>query len=162
VTDQSGFERHTDFYGSGEWIFTENGDSLTVYGYLGSAWLSPIAPDNSFHRWGLFGNVYGPSTKVTLGFLAGSDDDVMGRPLDNSGYFVLIEQLLSDKWAAYFRYDQMRRDLSTGETQTLSGPAIGFSWWAQTQVRLTLEGQFLSIAGQDHENRFMSELMWAF
>jgi len=162
ITEQSDFQRHTDFYGSGEWIFTEDGDSLTAYGYVGSAWLSPTSPDNSFHRWGFFGNVYGPSTKATLGFLAGSDDDITGRPWDNSGYFALVEQLLSQRWAAYLRYDQMRRDLSAGRTQTLSAPAIGFSWWAQTQIRITLEGQFLSITDQDRDNRFMSEFMWAF
>ena len=161
LTDQPGFERHTDFYGTGEWLFTPNGDSLTVYGYQGSAWLSPAAPDRSFHRVGFFGNVSGPSTKATLGFLTGSDEDAAGRSLDNTGYFALVEQLLSNRWAAYLRYDHLKRDLSTGRTQTLSGPAIGVSWWAQTQVRLTLEGQFLSISGENSDNRVMTELLWA-
>jgi hypothetical protein len=162
LTSQPGFARHNDFYGTAEWIFTKKGDSLTVYGYHGSAWLSPAASDRSFHRVGFFGNVYGHSTKATLGYLTGSDEDAVGRSLGNSGYFALVEQLLSDRWAAYGRYDQMRRDQSAGGTQTLSGPAIGVSWWAQTQVRLTFEGQFLSRTGGEHENRFMSELLWAF
>lgn len=162
VTNQPAFQRHTDFYGSAEWIFTDNGDSLTLYAYSGSAWLSPTAPDSGFHRWGSFGNVYGSSTKATVGFLAGSDDDATGRSLDNSGYFALVEQLLSERWAAYLRYDRMRLDRGAGGTQTLSGPAIGVSWWAQTQIRLTFEGQFVRITGEQHENRFMSEFMWAF
>lgn len=161
LTGLPGFERHTDFYGTGEWLFTPNGDSITVYGYQGSAWLSPAAPDRSFHRVGFFGNVSGPSTKATLGFLTGSDEDEAGRSLDNTGYFALVEQLLSNRWAAYLRYDHLKRDLSTGRTQTLSGPAIGVSWWAQTQVRLTLEGQFLSISGEDSDKRIMTELLWA-
>lgn len=162
LTGRPSFERHNDFYGTGEWIFTPNGDSLTIYGYLGTAWLSPVAPDRSFHRVGFFGNVYGPSTKATLGFLTGNDEDATGRSLDNSGYFALVEQLLSDRWAAYLRYDHLRRDLSDGGTQTLFGPAIGVSWWVQTQVRLTFEGQFMSRTGKDRDDRFMTELMWAF
>lgn len=162
VSGAADFENHTDFYGSAEWIFTPEGDGLAIYGYSGKAWLSPAAPDRSFHRIGLFGNLYPRNTKITLGYMTGSDDDAVGQSLDNHGYFALAEYLLSDRWAAYARYDNLKRDLSAGGTQTISGPAIGVSWWAQTQVRLTFEGQFLSITDQKANNTFMMEFMWAF
>lgn len=162
IVDLPGFERHTDFYGSGEWIIKENGDSLTVYAYKGKAWLSPAASDRSFHRLGFFGNLYLTNTKATLGFLTGKDKDAADDSLDNSGYFALVEHLFSDRWAGYIRYDHFKHDLSGGGSQTLSGPAIGASWWVQTQVRLTFEGQLISRTGEDHNNLFMTEFLWIF
>jgi len=36
------------------------------------------------------------------------------------------------------------------------------SFWAQTQIRLTLESQFLQSTGQSRDNSVIAELMWAF
>jgi len=36
------------------------------------------------------------------------------------------------------------------------------SFWAQTQVRLTLESQFLKATGASRDRSAIAELMWAF
>jgi hypothetical protein len=36
------------------------------------------------------------------------------------------------------------------------------SFWAQTQVRLTLEAQFLKSTGASRDRSAIAELMWAF
>ena len=154
--------RHTDIYASAEYLVGQQGNSLTAYGYWGKASLSPDDTDRRFHRLGLFANVYGKNTKATAGYLTGSDDAAAGRSLDNSGYFLLAEQRLSERWAAYTRYDHFRQDLSAGGVRTIRGPALGVSWWVQTQVRLTLEGQLLKTSGEREDRVLIAEFMWAF
>ena len=155
--------RHTDIYAGGEWLFGDSGNSITIYGYSGQAFLSPAASGQSFHRVGVFGNGYfGKNTKAVLGYMTGSDKDAGNNSLDNSGYFVLGEQLLSDHWAAYARYDRLRQDLSAGGASTTEGPALGISWWAATEVRLTLEAQFLKSSGGSRDRILSAEFLWAF
>jgi len=162
-TTLPGDVRHTDVYGSGEWLFGTSGNSLTIYGYSGKAFLSPSAPGQSFHRIGLFGNGYfGKKTKAVLGYMTGSDKDVNNLSLDNSGYFALGEQLLSDHWATYARYDWFKQDLSAGGSRTTEGPALGVSWWAATEIRLTLETQFLKRSGESRDQMLSTELLWVF
>lgn len=163
-SDDPGFENHTNVYSSGEWLIGSNGNSVSIYGYLGNAWLSPTASDESFHRIGFFANFYTRDvlTKASAGFLIGSDDDEANQSLDNSGFFVLGEHLFTDRWAAYLRYDQFKQDLSAGGSQTTLGPTVGVSWWAATQIRLTLEGQFLKTTDEDWTNTFTAEFLWVF
>lgn len=155
--------RHTDIYASGEWLFGASGSSLAIYGYSGKAFLSPAASGQSFHRIGLFGNGYfGKSTKGVVGYMAGSDKDVNDSSLGSSGYFVLGEQLLSDHWAAYARYDWLKQDLSAGGSETTEGPTLGVSWWAVTEIRLTLETQFVKRSGESRDQMLSAEFLWAF
>lgn len=156
----TGTEANTDVYASAEYLIGKNDTSVTLYGYSGRAWLSPAATERSFHRIGVFGNAYWPKTKAVVGYLAGSDKDVNNHSLKNSGYFLLGERLLSDRWSAYARYDQMRQGLTAGGSQTTRGPALGVSWWAQTQIRLTVEAQMLKTTGQRDNKTLMAEFMW--
>lgn len=155
-------EKHTDYYASADYLFTPEGDSVTLFGYWGSAWLSDAAPSRSFHRIGAFGNVYLPQIKLTGGYLTGTDEAADGRNLDAPGFFLQAEGLISDRWAAYGRYDWFRRDLAAGGSQRISGPTAGVTWWAETQVRLTLEGQLLSVTGSPQQRTLMSEFYWIF
>lgn len=86
-----GSDQHIDLYASSEFLFGKDGNSLTLYGYWGKADLPPAGDEHSFHRVGVFGNIYGSSTKGVVGYLTGKDDTVDGRSLDNSGYFLLAE-----------------------------------------------------------------------
>jgi hypothetical protein len=158
----TGSEAHTDIYASAESLIGKNGDSLTLYGYSGRAWLSPTARERDFHRIGVFGNAYWTNTKAVVGYLTGRDKDTNNVSLKNSGYFVLGEHLLSERWAVYARYDHLQQDLSAGGSQAIRGPALGVSWWAQTQVRLTLEAQLLKTTGQRDNKTLMTEFMWLF
>ncbi|MGA7617365.1 MAG: hypothetical protein WBX15_19545 [Thermoanaerobaculia bacterium] len=151
---------HTDAYASAEYLIGKRGDSLTAYGYWGKA-TGLDAHDRGFHRIGLFANAYAKSTKATAGYLTGSDDSV-GRSLDNWGYFVQAEQLLSEQWAAYVRYDRFRQDLAAGGARSIDGPSVGVSWWAQSQIRLTLEGRVLETSGERNNRMLMAEFMWVF
>lgn len=151
-----------DLYASSEFLWGERGNSITVYGYLGKASLASGGVGRRFHRVGGFGNLYLPRTKIVAGYLAGEDDAADGRSLDNSGLFVRGEHLLNNRWALYGRYDWFRRDLATGSSQTLSGPMLGVTWWARTQVRLTLEGLLLSGTGAPQERSLLTELFWVF
>ena len=156
----AGSEANTDIYASAEYLLGKNDTSITLYGYNGHAWLSPVATKQGFHRIGVFGNAYWPKTKAVAGYLVGSDKDASNHSLDSSGYFLLGEQLLSERWSAYARYDHMRQDLAAGGSQSTWGPTLGVSWWAQTQVRLTLEAQLLKTTGQQENGLLMAELMW--
>jgi hypothetical protein len=155
-----GSETNTDVYASTEYLIGENGNSVTLYGYSGRAWLSPAATERSFHRIGVFGNAFWPKTKAVVGYLAGRDKDINDVSLKNSGFFLLGEHLLSERWAVYARYDHMRQDLTAGGSQTTRGPALGVSWWAQTQIRLTLEARFLKTTGERDNKMLVTELMW--
>jgi len=42
------------------------------------------------------------------------------------------------------RYDYANREAPVGDAETTDGPTLGVSFWAQTQVQLTLESQFLN------------------
>jgi hypothetical protein len=158
----AGSETHTDIYASAEGLIGHNGDSLTLYGYSGRALLSPAATERGFHRIGVFGNAYWANNKAVVGYLSGRDKDINNISLKNSGYFLLEEYLLSERWAAYARYDRLRQDLSAGGSQTIRGPALGVSWWAQTQIRLTIEAQLLKTTGQRDNKMLMTEFMWLF
>jgi hypothetical protein len=162
LEDEGDREKHTDFYASAERLVGERGNSLTAYGYWGEASLAPGDSGGHFRRAGLFANVYGPHTKGIAGYLTGRDRAADGRELDNSGYFLLAEQLLSERWAAYGRYDHLKRDLAAGGSETIEGPTLGISWWAQTQTRLTLETQFLKTTGERRQRVLMAEWLWAF
>jgi hypothetical protein len=158
-----GGDPHTDIYASGEYLFTPQGDSLTVYGYWGATNLPPDDEQRDFHRWGLFGNIYYKyRTKAVVGYLSGSDEAPDGSNLDTSGYFLLWEQLLTDRWAAYARYDRLKQDELEGGSQTLHGPALGASFWAQTHAWLTAEAQFLNEAEETGGNMYTLQLTWAF
>ena len=168
----TGSERNTDVYASTEYLLGQNGNSVTLYGYSGRARLPESAADRNFHRIGVFVNAYwprsteaagmdyAPKTKAVLGYLAGRDKDDNNDSLKSSGYFLLGEHLLSDRLAAYARYDHARQDLTAGGSQTTRGPALGASWWAQTQVRFTVEAQLLKTTGQRDNKVLMTEFMW--
>ena len=155
-----GAEAHTDIYASVEGLIGRNGSSLTLYGYRGQAWLSPDAPERPFQRIGVFCNLFWHKTKVVAGYLAGWDRDVQDQSLTGSGYFLLAEQLLSDRWAAYGRYDHLEQDLSVAGSRITRGPAIGVSWWAQTQIRLTVEGRQVETSSERTNKMLIAEFMW--
>jgi hypothetical protein len=158
-----GGDPHTDIYASGEYLFTPQGDSLTAYGYWGATDLPPGDEQRDFHRWGLFGNLYYKyRSKAVVGYVAGSDEAPDGSDLDTSGYFLLWEQLLTDRWAAYGRWDWLRQDQLEGGADTLQGPALGASFWAQTHVWLTAEAQFLNEAEETGGNMYTLQLTWTF
>jgi hypothetical protein len=157
-----GAEANTDIYASADWLLSQAGNGVTGYGYWGHSTLAPGADDLSFHRLGLFGTYYTPlqRNKLNAGYLTG-EDDIPGGTLDSSGYYLLAEHLLSARWAVYGRYDRLRQDQPGGGTQTFHGPTLGLSWWVQTQVRVTLEGQLLD-AGDEDQHQFLMEFMWIF
>jgi mannose-1-phosphate guanylyltransferase len=56
-----------------------------------------------------------------------------------------------------------RRYLECGfQPRHRSGRPMGVSFWAQTQVRLTLESQFLKSTGTSRDRSAIAEFMWAF
>ena len=68
----------------------------------------------------------------------------------------------SRRWAAHARYDYANREALVGDAEITDGPTVGLSFWAQTQVRLTLESQFLKTSGGPRDRTAIAELMWAF
>jgi hypothetical protein len=111
---------------------------------------------------GLFGNLYRKQQKWVAGYLSGSDTAADGTRLDNSGWFLLGEQLLSDRWAAYARYDRYRQDLLRGGSQRIRGPALGASWWMRTEAWLTVEAQALATSDRGTERTLSAQLTLAF
>ncbi len=158
--DLSG-DTHTDIYASLERRFPKQQAALAGYGYWGKA---PFAAggESSFHRVGLFGHWQHSQTLGVAGYLTGSDEAADGHSLDSSGYFLLAEQLLSGRWSAYGRYDHLRQDLSAGGAETIQGPALGVSWWAATEVRLTAEAQFLETTDLPSSRSLVLDLQWIF
>lgn len=152
---------HTDFYASAEYIIGEKG-AFSGFGYKGEIAASAGQPSIDYERVALFANVYLSRAKGVLGFLWGRDKPAGEESLDTAGGFLLGEVLLAQGWAGYARYDYANRDAPVGDAETTDGPTIGVSFWAQTQVRLTLESQFLKSTGTPRDRSAIAELMWAF
>jgi hypothetical protein len=153
---------HTDVYASAEYLIGEKGNALSGFGYKGAIAASPGQPSLDYERVALFANAYGPRTKGVLGVLWGRDKPAGDKSLDTKGGFLLGEVLLAERWAGYARYDYANREAPVGEAETTDGPTVGVSFWVQTQVRLTLESQFLKSSGTTRDRSAIAELMWAF
>lgn len=153
---------HTDLYASAEYMLGEKGNSLSAFGYSGKIEGSAGQATLDYDRVTLFANAYGPRAKGVLGLLWGTDKPAGAPSLDTKGGFLLGEVLLAERWAGYARYDYASRDVPVGDAETTEGPTIGVSLWAQTQVRLTLETQFLKSTGASRDQSAIAELMWAF
>jgi len=136
--------------------------AVSGFGYRGEIAASPGQPSIDYQRVALFANAYGPRTKGVLGLLWGRDRPAGDKSLGTSGGFLLGEVLLAERWAGYARYDYANREAPVGDAETTDGPTIGVSFWAQTQVRLTLESQFLKSTGTSRDRSAIAELMWAF
>jgi hypothetical protein len=92
----------------------------------------------------------------------GKDSPDVGDSLDSSGGFLLGEYLLAERWAGYARYDYAKRDVPASDSETEDGPTVGVTFWAQTQIRLTLESQFLKTTGTSRDGSAVAELLWVF
>lgn len=153
---------HTDLYASAEFLFGETGNGISGFGYKGEIPAAPGQPSLDYKRVALFANAYGPRTKGVLGLLWGTDEPAGTQSLGTKGGFLLGEVLLAEQWAGYARYDYANREAPVGDDQITDGPTLGVSFWAQTQVRLTLEAQFLKSTGASRDRSAIAELMWAF
>ncbi len=162
LEDSDGVGAHTDVYASAERLLSTAGNSVGIYGYWGEITLGSGTPDRGFHRVGLFGNLYRKQQKWVAGYLAGRDTAADGTGLDSSGWFLLGEQLLSDRWAAYARYDGYGQDLVGGGSEHIGGPTLGASWWMRTEAWLTVEAQWLSTTGQETDRTLSAQVTLAF
>ncbi len=155
-------EGHTDVYASAELLLGNKGNALSGFGYLGRIPSSSGEPSVRYERVALFADVYATRTKGVLGLLWGRDKPSGAQSLVSRGGFLLAEFLAAKQWAAYTRYDYVDREAPVGDSETTDGPTLGVSLWAQTQVRLTLESQFLKSTGTSRDRSAIAELMWAF
>ena len=153
---------HTDVYGSAEFLIGKKGNAISVFGYKGKIESSPGELSVDYERIAFFGNVYASHLKGVLGLLTGTDRPDGESSLTTKGWFLLGEALLADRWAGYARYDYATRDAPVGDAEATDGPTLGASFWAQSQVRLTLETQFLKTTGSSRDQSAVAELMWAF
>jgi hypothetical protein len=160
--DDLGGASHTDVYASAEYLIGKKGNAVSGFGYKGKIAASPGQSSLDYERVALFANVYAPRTKGVLGFLWGRDRPAGEKSLGTTGAFLLGEVLLAERWAGYARYDYANREAPVGDAETTNGPTLGVSFWAQTQVRLTLETQFLKTTGTSRDRSAIAELMWAF
>lgn len=153
---------HTDLYASAEYLIGKKGNAVSAFGYKGKIESTPGEPSIDFERVAFFANAYASRVKGVLGLLTGTDRPDGESSLTTNGWFLLGEALLADRWAAYARYDYANREAPVGDAETTDGPTMGVSFWAQTQVRLTLETQFLKTTGASRDESAVAELMWAF
>jgi hypothetical protein len=152
---------HSDVYASAEYRIGEEG-AFSGFGYKGEIPASPGEPSIDYERVALFADVYLSGMKGVMGFLWGRDKPAGETSLDTAGGFLLGEVLLAERWAGYARYDYANREAPVGDAETTDGPTIGVSFWAQTQVRLTLESRFLKSTGTQRDRSAIAELLWAF
>jgi hypothetical protein len=153
---------HTDLYASAEYLIGEKGNAFSGFVYKGKIAAPSGQPSIDYERAMLFANVYVPRMKAVAGFLWGRDKAAGEKSLDTAGGFLLGEVQLAERWAGYARYDYANRKAAVGDAETTDGPTIGVSFWAQTQVRLTLETQLLKSTGLSRDRSAIAELMWAF
>jgi hypothetical protein len=153
---------HTDIYASAEYLIGKKGNAISGFGYKGKLEGSAGQPALDFERGALFANAYAPRVKGVLGLLWGTDHPDGAAALQTNGWFLLGEALVAERWAGYARYDYAHRDAPIGDAESTDGPTLGVSFWAQTQVRLTLETQFLKTTGSSREQSAIAELKWAF
>lgn len=159
LDEGDGGKKHVDLYSSAELMLGQSGSSLSAFGYLGKT-NRAVGSGQDFRRLGLFADVYVPMTKLDLGFTTGDEDQIAGPSLGSTAAFVLAEELLAERWAVYGRYDYLKQEIAGRADRTTDGPAIGLSLWAQTQVRITLEGQFLKATGSSRDRTAAAELLW--
>jgi hypothetical protein len=162
IDSLAGARSHTDVYASAEYLVGKKGNALSAFGYKGQIAAAPGQPALDFERVALFANAYGPRAKAVLGLLWGTDSPAGEKSLGTAGGFLLSEILLAERFAGYARYDYASRDIPVGDAETTDGPTIGVSFWVQTQVRLTLESQFLKSTGASRDRSALAEVMWAF
>jgi len=158
-------EPNTDLYASVEYLLGQTKDSVTAFGYWGNATLMPAANvtvHKHFDRVGGFANVYFPNSKIVAGYLTGGDRDVNGDSLNSNGYFLLGEYLPTDRLGLYARYDHLNQGLPGGGSQTLEGPTLGVTWWAQSQIRLTTEAQIQNQTQTPRVSTLTAEFMVVF
>ena len=160
--DELAGARHTDVYASAEYLLGEAGHAVSGFGYSGKLSGGPGQPAIEYDRIALFANLYAPRTKGVLGYLWGTDRADGESSLHTRGGFVLGEVLLTDRVSGYARYDHASKQAPVGQDVVTDGPTVGVSFWAQTQVRLTLESQFLKTTGTSRDRGAAAELMWAF
>lgn len=153
---------HTDLYASAECLVGEKGNAISGFSYKGAIPASSGQPSLDYERLALFANAYAPRLKGVLGLLWGRDSPDGEKSLDTAGGFLLGEILLAEQWTGYARYDYANREAPVGDAEITDGPTLGVSFWAQTQVRLTLESQFLRSTGTSRDRSAIAELMWAF
>ncbi len=153
---------HTDVYASAEYLIGSKGNAVSAFGYKGKISDSPGEPSIDYDRLALFANAYAHGLKGVLGLLWGSDRPDGERSLDSSGWFLLGEIPLDERWAGYARFDHANREAPVGAAEITDGPTVGASFWAQTQVRLTLETQFLKTTGTPRDRSAVAQVMWAF
>ncbi|MGE5179544.1 MAG: hypothetical protein ACM3PF_10650 [Bacteroidota bacterium] len=152
----------TDLYASAEVLAGKQGNAVSIFGYHGKLTPAPGEAVVKFERIALFANAYAPRAKGILGLLWGRD-----RPEDDGsrigrGAFLLGEFLPTERWAGYARYDLARGEIPAGGHETTDGPTLGISFWAQTQVRLTLEARLLKQTGAPRDRTATAEFLWAF
>lgn len=155
-------DARTDVYASAEYLLGGGGNAIGGLGYFGSLAATPSAPSLEYQRVLLLANVYGPRAKGVLGVLWGSDTPEGGDALASAGGFGLGEYQFDERWAGYVRYDHADREEPVGANTVTSGPTLGVSRWMQTQVRLTLETQFLKSTGSERDMTAAVQLLWAF
>jgi hypothetical protein len=149
-------------YASAELLFGKQHDALSVFGYKGQLIAPPGQAPVDFERAMVFANLYGAREKAVLGALWGSDSPPDQDRLHVAGVFALGEFLFNDRWAGYARYDRIRRDIPAADAETTDGPTLGITFWAQTQVRLTLESRFLHSTNAATDRSAVAEVLWVF
>lgn len=152
---------HTDFYGSAEYIVKDDGSAISAFGYVGKI-PGSSGQEVDYDRAAVFASFYLPRTKAMLGGLWGKDKPTGLADFNSKGAFGQAEVLLAERWGAYGRYDYASREVPTSSDVKTDGPTVGLTYWAQTQVRLTVEGQFLKETGSDRAKTAVMEFLWVF
>jgi len=152
---------HTDFYASAEYIVNQAGSAISAFGYFGKI-PGSTGQEVDYDRAALFANFYLPRTKALVGGLWGKDKPTGLPDFTSKGAFAQAEFLMAERWAAYGRYDYASREVPGESDVKTDGPTIGLTFWAQTQIRLTAEAQFLKETGSERNRSGVAEILWAF
>jgi len=97
--------------------------------------------DDTYNRWGLFGNYeLHPGTDVLAGFMAGRDDatdDTIAR-ISSRSWFLELNQTIVPRLAAFARYDRFepRKSVASARRQ---GPTLGVAYQPIDNLLMTAE-----------------------
>ncbi len=148
---QNETDNHMDIYVTYEGELGAEGSSIGAYAYFGEAVLESGFRD-SFERYGVIGNYTRSKTRLTGGFLLGSNDDPSGADLDNDGWYVQVARIVGTGLVVYLRWDEYSADRPTGGEDETDGLTLGVSSTPSELVRPTLEGRALDMDDVDQDS----------
>ena len=160
VTNSVDNNRAKDYYATADYILDSSGSAVGAYAYKGQGLITPSTGpswQNSFSRFGAFGQFTRGKLNLTGVVTKGREQITSaGVRTENLGGLVEVDYNLTNKFAAFSRYDYFDADQAKKNDQ-LSGPVFGATYRFIDTGRIVYEfhkqGKFVLNGSKPNEHR---------